>query len=109
VGGGTATIGSEALAIVVGAKVLVCDNLALSGDVIAIRRKHTAGFDLNADISRAIDRYQSYLQVFHRQLGELMYQPLGDDQAKVMIYEAFASEIMPVRFFTTVVDAYFRL
>ena len=39
---------SEAFSIVVGAKVFVCDNLALSGDVIAIRRKHTAGFDLNA-------------------------------------------------------------
>ena len=104
----TANDRSEALSIVVGAKVFVCDNLALSGDVIAIRRKHTAGFDLNADISRAIDRYQTYLQIFHRQLGELMYQPLGDDRAKVMIYEAFATEILPVRFFPAVAETYFR-
>src|SRR5262249_36302092 len=74
----TANDRSEALSIVVGAMVFVCDNLALSGDVIAIRRKHTAGFDLNADISRAIDRYQTYVQIFHRQLGELMYRPLDE-------------------------------
>jgi hypothetical protein len=104
----TANDRSEALSIVVGARVFVCDNLALSGDVIAIRRKHTAGFDLNADISRAIDRYQSYLQIFHRQLGELMYRPLADEQAKLIIYEIFAAEILPVRFFATVAETYFR-
>jgi hypothetical protein len=104
----TANDRSEALSIVVGARVFVCDNLALSGDVIAIRRKHTAGFDLNADISRAIDRYQNYLQVFHRQLGELMYRPVADEQAKVMIYEIFAAGILPIRFFATVAETYFR-
>jgi hypothetical protein len=104
----TANDRSEALSIVVGAKVFVCDNLALSGDVIAIRRKHTAGFDLNADISRAIDRYQTYVQLFHRQFGELMYRPLEDGVAKVLIYEAFAAEIMPIRFFPVVAETYFR-
>ena len=104
----TANDRSEALSIVVGAKVFVCDNLALSGDVIAIRRKHTAGFDLNADISRAIDRYQSYLQLFHRQLDDLVYRPLEDGVAKVLIYEAFAAEIMPIRFFPVVAETYFR-
>ncbi len=104
----TANDRSEAFSIVVGAKVFVCDNLALSGDVIAIRRKHTAGFDLNADISRAIDRYQTYVQLFHRQLGELMYRPLEDGVAKVLIYEAFAAEIMPLRFFPIVAETYFR-
>jgi len=103
----TANDRSEALSIVAGAKVFVCDNLTLSGDLIAIRRKHTAKFDLNADISRAIDRYQSYLQVFHRQLGDLMYRPLGDAEAKVMVYEAFARELLPIRFFPVVAKTYF--
>ncbi len=88
--------------------MFVCDNLTLSGDLIAIRRKHTVGFDLNADISRAIDRYQAYLQVFHRQVAELMYRPLDDAAAKVMIFEAFAAEILPIRFFPAVAETYFR-
>ena len=104
----TANDRSEALSIVAGAKVFVCDNLALSGDLIAIRRKHTAGFDLNADISRAIDRYQGHLEVFHRQLGDLMYRPLDDAQAKVMVFDAFAMEVLPVRFFPAVAETYFR-
>lgn len=104
----TANDRSEALSIVAGAKVFVCDNLTLSGDLIAIRRKHTVGFDLNADISRAIDRYQSYLQVFHRQLDDLMYRPLEEAQAKVMIFEAFAIEILPIRFFPAVAETYFK-
>ena len=104
----TANDRSEALSIVAGAKVFVCDNLALSGDLIAIRRKHTTGFDLNADVSRAIDRYQSYLQVFHRQLDELMYRPLEDPQAKVMIFEAFTLEVLPIRFFPSLAQTYFH-
>lgn len=104
----TANDRTEALSIVAGAKVFVCDNLALSGDLIAIRRKHTAGFDLNADISRAIDRYQRYLQVFHRKLGELTYHALDDAEAKVVIFEAFAMEILPVRFFPAVAHTYFH-
>ena len=33
------------LQIVAGVLVLVCDNLALSGDVVALKRKHTSGLD----------------------------------------------------------------
>src|SRR5439155_5486233 len=43
----TANDQSMALEIAVGVKVFVCDNLAFSGDLIALRRKHTAKFDLN--------------------------------------------------------------
>src|SRR5262245_46319167 len=52
VAGATAAIGirtsndrSMALEVAVGAKVFVCDNLAFSGDLIALRRKHTSHFD----------------------------------------------------------------
>src|SRR5207245_7316426 len=56
----TANDRSMALEIAVGVRVLVCDNLAFSGDLIALRRKHTVKFDLNADLSRAVDRYQAH-------------------------------------------------
>jgi len=43
----TANDRSLALEIAVGLKVFVCDNLTFSGDLIALRRKHTAKFELN--------------------------------------------------------------
>ena len=104
----TANDRSEALSIVVGAKVFVCDNLMLSGDLIVMRRKHTPGFDLNADISRAIDGYRDHLTVFHRQVGDLMARPVSDAEAKVTIFEAFAREILPVRLFRQVAETYFH-
>jgi hypothetical protein len=104
----TANDRSMALEIAVGMRVFVCDNLAFSGDLIALRRKHTAQFDLSADISRAVDRYLAHLTVFNRALDELRERKLPDDQAKLLIFEAFAAELLPVRFFPTVTETYFR-
>ena len=104
----TANDRSMALEIAVGVKVFVCDNLCFSGDVIALRRKHTARFNLNADISIAIDRYQEHLTSLRGQIGGLQEQPLEDREAKLRIFEAFAQEILPLRFFPWVTAAYFK-
>ncbi len=104
----TANDRSMALEIAVGVRVFVCDNMAFSGDLIALRRKHTAKFDLNADISRAVDRYQAHLQVFNGQVLAIRQRSLADSDAKVMIFEAFRREILPIRFFPVVADIYFR-
>ena len=42
----TANDRSLALELAVGVRVFVCDNLAFAGDLIALKRKHTARFDL---------------------------------------------------------------
>jgi hypothetical protein len=102
----TANDQSMALEIAVGVKVFVCDNLAFSGDLIALRRKHTAKFDLNADISRAVDRYQAHLEALQRTIAAAQDDPLSDETAKVLIFEAFRDEILPVRYFRQVADAY---
>jgi hypothetical protein len=103
----TANDRSMALEIAVGVKVFVCDNLCFSGDLIAFRRKHTAKFDLNADISRAIDRYQGHLLTLQRQVAALRDAPLTDAEAKVTIFEAFCHEILPLRYFPVVAAHYF--
>ena len=99
---------SVALEIAVGFKVFVCDNLAFSGDLIALRRKHTPGFDLSADLSRAIDRYQQHLATLQRQLVALQERALPNAEAKTLIFEAFEQEIVPLRFFPAVAKTYFR-
>ena len=103
----TANDRSMALEIAVGIKVFVCDNLAFSGDLIALRRKHTAKFDLNADISRAVDRYQTHLLVFDRQIAELKSRALSNEQAKGLIHDAFAESLLPLRMFSAVSRTYF--
>jgi hypothetical protein len=103
----TANDRSMALEIAVGVRVLVCDNLAFSGDLIALRRKHTAKFDLNADISRAIDRYQAQLLTLQQAIAAARKDPVSDDEAKALIFEAFHDEILPLRYFKQVAEAYF--
>ncbi len=104
----TANDRSMALEIAVGVKVFVCDNLCFSGDLIALRRKHTAKFNLNADISLAIDRYQEHLTILRGQIAGLKERPLADSEAKTLIYDVFAQEILPIRFFPRVAETYFR-
>jgi len=103
----TANDRTMALEIAVGVTVFVCDNLCFSGDLIALRRKHTAKFNLNADISIAIDRYQDHLTVLRGQIDGLRERQLDDREAKVLIFEVFAKEILPIRFFPAVTATYF--
>jgi hypothetical protein len=104
----TANDRTMALEIAVGVKVFVCDNLCFSGDLIALRRKHTSKFNLNADISIAIDRYQEHLTTLRGQIARLHEKPLEDREAKLLIFEVFAQEILPIRFFPWVTAAYFK-
>jgi hypothetical protein len=104
----TANDRSLALEIAVGVTVFVCDNLAFSGDLIALRRKHTMRFDLNADLSRAVDRYQTHLGTLRAQITEIQSTPLSAPQAKGLIFDAFNAEIVPQRYFRTVAETYFN-
>jgi hypothetical protein len=103
----TANDRSMALEIAVGVKVFVCDNLTFSGDLIALRRKHTTGFDLNADLSRAIDRYQHYLGTLKGQVERLKCTAVSEVEAKGLIFDVFAKDILPIRLFQTVSYYYF--
>jgi hypothetical protein len=49
---------SEALPMFAGVKVRACANMALSGDAIILRKKHTALFVLAQALPEAFDRYQ---------------------------------------------------
>jgi hypothetical protein len=104
----TANDRSMALEIAVGVKVFVCDNLAFSGDLIALRRKHTAKFDLNADISRAVDRYQVHLLALQQTIAAAREDPIADAEAKALIFEAFRDEILPIRYFGQVAETFFN-
>jgi hypothetical protein len=104
----TANDRSMALEIAVGLRVLVCDNLAFSGDLIALRRRHTARFDLDADIARAMGRYESHLLSLQSAVAAVKARVIADDEAKALLFEVFRREILPVRYFRRVADTYLR-
>jgi Domain of unknown function (DUF932) len=97
---------SLSLELAVGVRVFVCDNLCFSGDLIALRRKHTARFDLMADISKAIDRYQKHLTVLDGQVEGLKVKQLSHERAKAMMFDAVAEEIIPLRLLPVVSTLY---
>ncbi len=98
---------SMSIQIAVGMRVFVCDNLAFAGDLIALRRKHTAGLDLPREIGGAIDRYQEGVVALEHGIDRLQRTEISDRTAKEMIFDVFAQAILPVRFFRPAVDLYF--
>jgi hypothetical protein len=103
----TANDRSMALEIAVGVKVFVCDNLAFSGDLIALRRRHTARFELDADIARAVGRYEAHLLTLQRSIAVIRETPLSDETARSLIFQIFRKEILPLRHFRQVAETYF--
>lgn len=103
-----ATDQSLAIRAVAGARVFVCDNLAMSGSMFAIQRKNTTGLDLGDAIARGFDRFLQHAEILDLQIARLEGEVLSDDNAKKMIYEVFAARIVPVRLFDDVDSFYFR-
>jgi len=102
----TANDKSMALQLAIGLKVFVCDNLCFAGDLIALRRKHTVGLDLPAELARALDRYQAGLPTLQAGVQRLAATPVTAQDAKAWIYDVFAQRLLPLRYFPPLVQTY---
>lgn len=102
----TANDKSLSLQIAIGMRVFVCDNMAFSGDLIALKRKHTSGLLLGEELHRAIDRYEVGVEVLEEKVEELQQIPMSQEQEKTWIYDVFAQKIVPVSHFTRVVECH---
>src|SRR5438128_11961008 len=56
----TANNKTMSIQLCAGLAVFVCDNLAFSGDMIALRRKHTSGLNLRVELAGAVLRFQEH-------------------------------------------------
>ena len=101
---------NETLSIqaVAGTHIFVCDNLAFSGDTFAIRRKNTTGLELDSAITSGFDRFLQQASTLDAHITRLQETPLEDTTAKQLIYDAFASKIVPVKLFDDIDELYFR-
>jgi hypothetical protein len=99
---------SLALRMVAGARVLVCDNLALMGDMIALHRLHTTGLDLPAAVAGGFDRFLHHSTILSDHLERMGRTPLTDAQARALAFQIFADDVVPVSLLDKVNKYYFQ-
>jgi hypothetical protein len=80
---------SFSLALTVGYRVFVCDNLAFHGDFTPVTRKHSKHLDHVEVIDVAVGKMQRHFDPMKRQIDAWREHSLADAQAKLFIYEAF--------------------
>ena len=102
---------SMAIEMVAGARVFVCDNMALCGEADLLWRKHTSGLDrftlrqaVGNGVQKAIGRFGG----FETGVNRLKAAFISDNEAKANIYDAVKTGVIPQNFLPKVGDAYFN-
>src|SRR3989454_9270414 len=80
---------SMRLALTVGYRVFVCDNMAFHGDFTPVLVKHTKHLSLVDILSVGVDRMQRSFEPMRRQVEAWRASQLSDEAAKLVIYRAF--------------------
>jgi len=80
---------SMRLALTVGYRVLVCDNMAFNGDFTPVLAKHTKHLSLVDILSVGVDRMQRNFAPMRKQVETWKATRLSDEAAKLAIYKAF--------------------
>src|SRR5271166_6462271 len=101
---------SMRLALVIGYRVFVCDNMAFHGDFTPVLAKHSKHFSLVDALAVGVDRMQRNFEPMRRQVEGWREVQLTDDRAKLIIYRAFveAEFDAPKHLLRDVHDAYFN-
>ena len=80
---------SMRLAMTVGYRVLVCDNMAFHGDFTPVLAKHSKKFSLVDAISIGVDRMQRNFEPLATHITRWRDSSISTDVAKLLIYRAF--------------------
>jgi hypothetical protein len=101
---------SMRLALTVGYRVFVCDNMAFHGDFTPVLAKHSKHFNLIDAIDVGLGRMQRNFEPMRKQVEGWRDTQLTDDQAKLIIYRAFVQGDLevPKHLVRAVHDAYFN-
>lgn len=83
---------SMRLGLVVGVKILVCDNLAFHGDFEPVLAKHSKHFNLTSALAVGLEQMQRNFKPMAEQIANWRLQQLTDGQAKEVIYRAFIED-----------------
>lgn len=80
---------SMRLAMTVGYRVLVCDNMAFSGDFTPVLAKHSKNFNLVHSLEIGVSEMQRNFEPMTQQVTRWRESQLSDVSAKLIIYQAF--------------------
>ena len=80
---------SMRLAMTVGYRVLVCDNMAFSGDFTPVLAKHSKNFNLIHSLEIGISDMQRSFGPMTQQVNRWRESQITDVTAKLIIYQAF--------------------
>jgi hypothetical protein len=83
---------SMRLALTVGYRVLVCDNMAFKGDFMPVFHKHTRRLELIDVISVGVDKIQRNFAPLQQQIVDWQERQITDQQARLIIYRAFVED-----------------
>ena len=80
---------SMRLAMCIGYRVLVCDNMAFHGDFTPVLAKHSKNFSLVDSVSVGVDRMQRNFEPLSRHIELARDRLVSEAEAKLIIYRAF--------------------
>ena len=105
----TANDKSMRLSMVAGYRVMVCSNMAFSGEFKPLAHKHTKNLDLQDSLAIAIDRTQRHFDPLAKQIYDWKNREISDSEAKEFFYDAFIGGGLkiPLRFLRDVHKNYF--
>jgi len=84
------------LAMTVGYRVFVCDNMAFNGDFSPLLAKHTKNFNLNRALSAGVDDMQRNFEPMVKAVEKWRGSQLTDVTARLIIYRAFIESQLDV-------------
>jgi hypothetical protein len=87
---------SMRLAMTVGYRVFVCENMAFSGDFEPVLAKHSKNFSLQNALSIGVDLMQRNFDGMSKQVDAWRETQLSDVAAKLVIYRAFIESDLEV-------------
>jgi len=98
------------LAVTVGYRVFVCQNMAFRGDFEPVLAKHSKNFSLQNALSIGVDNIQRNFKPMVESVNRWRESQLSDVSAKLLIYQAFVEgELVVPHYLDRVVhDLYFN-
>ena len=85
---------SMRLAMTVGYRVLVCDNMAFSGDFTPVLAKHSKNFNLVHSLEIGVSEMQRNFGPMTQQVARWRDSQLSDVTARLIIYQAFIEGVI---------------
>lgn len=102
---------SMKIGMVAGYRVVVCENLAFSGEFTPLMAKHTSKFSMQDAVAIGIDRVHRGLNSVVSQVERLKDFDVPDNKARDIIYDAFVPKSglrLPKAIMNTVHEQYFE-